>query len=191
MSKRDYYEVLGIGRNADEKEIKRAYRKLAKQYHPDTNPGDKQAEQKFKEVTEAYDVLSDKEKRAAYDQFGFAAFDEGAAGGGAYGGAYGNGRDPVSMEVMEIPAVVLMVITGNFTSEVMTWEIWVTFLMICLVVCSVEGKVLFIPEVSTVADRAREVICSQRLPSHLRRLLLGVIRLSACKVGTAAVRCSP
>ena len=84
MTKRDYYDVLGIGRNADEKEIKRAYRKLAKQYHPDTNPGDKQAEQRFKEITEAYNVLSDKEKRAAYNQFGFAAFDEGAAGGSAH-----------------------------------------------------------------------------------------------------------
>ena len=62
MAKRDYYEVLGVGRNADEKEIKRAYRKLAKQYHPDMNPGDKKAEQKFKEITEAYNVLSDTEK---------------------------------------------------------------------------------------------------------------------------------
>ena len=63
MSKRDYYEVLGINRSADEKEIKRAYRKLAKKYHPDMNPGDKQAEQKFKEITEAYNVLSDQEKK--------------------------------------------------------------------------------------------------------------------------------
>ena len=63
MAKRDYYDVLEISRNADEKEIKRAYRKLAKKYHPDTNPGDKQAEQKFKEVTEAYNVLSDSEKK--------------------------------------------------------------------------------------------------------------------------------
>ena len=65
--KRDYYEVLGVPKNADEKKIKQAYRKLAKKYHPDTNPGDKQAEQKFKEVSEAYDVLSDKEKRKLYD----------------------------------------------------------------------------------------------------------------------------
>ncbi len=76
MMKRDYYDVLGIGKQADEKEIKRAYRKLAKKYHPDTNPGNKEAEQKFKEVTEAYNVLSDKEKKKLYDQFGFAAFDE-------------------------------------------------------------------------------------------------------------------
>ena len=69
MSKRDYYEVLGINRSADEKEIKRAYRKLAKKYHPDMNPGDKQAEQKFKEITEAYNVLSDQEKKKLYDQY--------------------------------------------------------------------------------------------------------------------------
>ena len=86
MAKRDYYEVLGINKGADEKAIKRAYRKLAKKYHPDTNPGDKQAEQKFKEVTEAYNVLGDEKKRKLYDQYGFAAFEEGAAGG-AYGGA--------------------------------------------------------------------------------------------------------
>ena len=88
MAKRDYYEVLGIGRNADAKEIKKAYRKLAKKYHPDMNPGDKQAEQKFKEVTEAYNVLSDTEKKKLYDQFGHAAFDGSGAAGGAYGGAY-------------------------------------------------------------------------------------------------------
>ena len=94
--KQDYYEVLGIGKQADEKEIKRAYRKLAKKYHPDMNPGDKVAEQKFKEVTEAYNVLSDKEKKKSYDQFGFAAFDEAGnaradAGSGFYGGAGGQG----------------------------------------------------------------------------------------------------
>ncbi len=92
MAKRDYYEVLGISRNADEKTIKRAYRKLAKKFHPDTNPGDAQAEQKFKEVTEAYNVLSDQEKRKLYDQYGFAAFEEGAGESGPYGGShfYGN-----------------------------------------------------------------------------------------------------
>lgn len=90
--KRDYYEVLGVPKNADEKKIKQAYRKLAKKYHPDTNPGDKEAEQNFKEVSEAYDVLSDKEKRKLYDQYGFATFDEtmGAGAGGAGSHNYGN-----------------------------------------------------------------------------------------------------
>ena len=83
-SKRDYYEVLGVDKSADEAAIKRAYRTLAKKYHPDVNPGDKEAEQKFKEVNEAYAVLSDSEKKAKYDQFGHAAFDPTAGGG--YGG---------------------------------------------------------------------------------------------------------
>ncbi len=79
--KRDYYEVMGVPRNATEDEIKKAYRKLAKQYHPDLNPGDKEAEAKFKEVNEAYEVLSDKDKRARYDQFGHAGVDAGFGGG--------------------------------------------------------------------------------------------------------------
>ncbi len=90
--KRDYYDVLGVGRNADEAQIKKAYRRLAKKYHPDTNAGNADAEQKFKEVTEAYDVLSDKEKRKMYDQFGHAAFDQsgaGGPGGGGYWKSYG------------------------------------------------------------------------------------------------------
>ena len=87
--KRDYYEVLGVSRNADEAQIKKAYRKLAKKYHPDTNAGDADAEQKFKEVTEAYTVLSDKEKRKLYDQFGHAAFDQTAGAGAGAGGADG------------------------------------------------------------------------------------------------------
>lgn len=85
MKKRDYYEVLGISKNADEKTIKRAYRKLAKKYHPDTNQGNQSAEQKFKEITEAYEILSDPEKRKLYDQFGFAAFDGSMGENGANG----------------------------------------------------------------------------------------------------------
>ena len=88
--KRDYYEVLGVSRNADDAQIKKAYRKLAKKYHPDTNAGDADAEQKFKEVTEVYTVLSDKEKRKLYDQFGHAAFDQ-TAGAGAGNGGPGGG----------------------------------------------------------------------------------------------------
>ena len=80
--KRDYYEVLGVDKNADDATIKKAYRQLAKKYHPDMNPGDKEAEVKFKEASEAYAVLSDPDKRRQYDQFGHAAFDGGAGGGG-------------------------------------------------------------------------------------------------------------
>ena len=88
-TKRDFYEVLGVARSADANAIKKAYRKLAKKYHPDTNHGDPTAEQKFKEVTEAYSVLSDPEKKKMYDQFGHAAFDQsGAAGGQGYQNAY-------------------------------------------------------------------------------------------------------
>ena len=84
MSKRDYYEVLGVGKNADAKEIKKAYRKLAVKYHPDKNPDDKKAEEKFKEAAEAYDVLSSSEKRQRYDQFGHAGMS--GAGAGGFGG---------------------------------------------------------------------------------------------------------
>ncbi|WP_312695316.1 molecular chaperone DnaJ [Caproiciproducens sp.] len=108
--KRDYYEVMGVPKNATDEEIKKAYRKLAKKYHPDLNPGDKTAEAKFKEVNEAYEVLSDKDKKARYDQFGHAGVDPnfgGGAGGGSpftgdidlgdifnsfFGGGFGGGR---------------------------------------------------------------------------------------------------
>jgi len=88
MAKRDYYEVLGVSRTADEKEIKRAYRKLAMKYHPDRNPGDASAEDQFKEASEAYEVLADSQKRAAYDQFGHAGVD-GNGGAGGFGGGGG------------------------------------------------------------------------------------------------------
>ena len=87
--KRDYYEVLGVSKSADDAELKKAYRKLAKKYHPDVNPGDKDAEAKFKEATEAYTILSDPDKRRQYDQFGHAAFENGGGGAGGFdfGGA--------------------------------------------------------------------------------------------------------
>jgi molecular chaperone DnaJ len=119
MAKRDYYEILGVERNADAEEIKKAYRKLAVKYHPDKNPGDKAAEEKFKELGEAYEALSEPQKRAAYDQYGHAAFDPrarasqawrgggfhdpfeifrevfGATGGGIFDDLFGGGRsDP-------------------------------------------------------------------------------------------------
>jgi molecular chaperone DnaJ len=83
MSKRDFYEVLGVARDADDKSLKSAYRKMAMQFHPDRNPGDAESEAKFKEVNEAYDTLKDGQKRAAYDRFGHAAFENGGFGGGA------------------------------------------------------------------------------------------------------------
>ena len=94
-NKRDYYEVLSVQKGAGAEDIKKAYRKLAMKYHPDRNPGDKEAEEKFKEAAEAYEVLSDEEKRSRYDQFGFAGVDPnyGAGQGGAYGGGFGGFGD--------------------------------------------------------------------------------------------------
>ncbi len=91
-TKRDYYEVLGVSKDADDATLKKAYRQVAKKYHPDMNPGDAEAERKFKEASEAYAVLSDPDKRRQYDQFGHAAF-EGGAGGGGFGGFDFSGAD--------------------------------------------------------------------------------------------------
>ncbi len=90
--KRDCYEILGISKSATDEEIKKAYRKMAKQYHPDVNPGDKTAEEKFKEVNEAYSILSDPDKKANYDRFGYAGVDP-SAGGGGFGGGFSGGFD--------------------------------------------------------------------------------------------------
>ena len=119
--KRDYYEVLGVDRNADANAIKKAYRKLAKKYHPDTNAGDPKAEEKFKEVTEAYNVLSDDKKRKLYDQFGHAAFDGGAQEGGpggsgtysySYGGPGSGYREYHFQGIREIWMISLKIFSG-------------------------------------------------------------------------------
>ncbi|TDX24663.1 molecular chaperone DnaJ [Modicisalibacter xianhensis] len=101
MSKRDYYEVLGVERSADQKEIKKAYRRLAQKYHPDRNPDDDTSAEKFREVSEAYEVLTDSEKRAAYDQFGHAGVDgqAGGFGGGGFGGAGAGGFSDIFGDV--------------------------------------------------------------------------------------------
>jgi molecular chaperone DnaJ len=92
MAKRDYYEVLGVGKSANDDELKKAYRKLAMQYHPDKNPGNKEAEEKFREATEAYEILKDSQKRSQYDQFGHAAFSGPSGGAGGFSG-FGGGFD--------------------------------------------------------------------------------------------------
>ena len=101
MSKRDYYEVLGVSRNADDKSLKSAYRKLAMQFHPDRNPGNAEAEARFKEAGEAYDILKDSEKRAAYDRYGHDAFEGGTGGGAGFGaGAFSDVFDDLFGEFM-------------------------------------------------------------------------------------------
>lgn len=99
MSKRDFYEVLGVNRNADVKELRSAYRKQAMKYHPDRNPGDAEAEKAFKEVNEAYNILKDDQQRAAYDQYGHAAFENGGPGAGDQTGGFGGGFADIFEEV--------------------------------------------------------------------------------------------
>src|SRR5580658_8652190 len=91
MAKQDFYETLGVSKSANADELKRAYRKLAMQYHPDRNQGDKTAEQKFKDISEAYDILKDDQKRAAYDRFGHAAFEQSSRGPGDFGAGFSGG----------------------------------------------------------------------------------------------------
>src|SRR6187397_1036810 len=96
MAKKDYYEVLGVNRDASDEDLKKSYRKLAMKWHPDRNPDNPKAEEHFKEAKEAYEILSDAQKRAAYDQFGHAGVDPAAAGAGGFYGAGGHGGTPFS-----------------------------------------------------------------------------------------------
>ena len=102
MAKRDYYDILGVAKNASDDELKKAYRKLAMKYHPDRNPDSKEAEEKFKEAKEAYEVLGDEQKRAAYDRYGHAGVDPNAAG---MGGGTGTGAAPVVAPLLSTDAL--------------------------------------------------------------------------------------
>ena len=113
--KRDYYEVLGVDKSADDATLKKAYRKLAKKYHPDVNPGDKEAEAKFKEATEAYTILSDPEKRKQYDQFGHAAFEN---GGGGAGGGFGGFDSTLTAQIWAISSAIFSAIYLAAAAEV-------------------------------------------------------------------------
>src|ERR1700716_2987999 len=99
MAKQDFYDILGVSKSADADELKRAYRKLAMQFHPDRNPGDQSAEHKFKDINEAYDVLKDDQKRAAYDRFGHAAFENGRRWPRDFAGGFSGGLAPLLEEV--------------------------------------------------------------------------------------------
>lgn len=133
--KKDYYEVLGIQKSANENEIKRAYRKLAKKYHPDTNQGDEQAAEKFKEINEAYDVLGDEKKRKLYDQYGFAAFQEGFDPE-----AYKRASSGVSTEA-SVRAVLVRVVSARaaiIRNFILKAVIWAIFSVTCLEICSMD-----------------------------------------------------
>ena len=124
--KRDYYELLGIVRSAGEDEVKKAYRKLALQYHPDRNPGDKQAEERFKEVSEAYQVLSDPQKRAQYDKFGHAAFgDNGPVSAIPKPILIGSFDCAEAVAVSAAVAVAVSAAPASQTSERRVWSIFV------------------------------------------------------------------
>ena len=119
MAKRDYYDVLGVNKSASPEELKSAYRKLAVKYHPDKNPGDQSAEEKFKEASEAYGVLSDKSKKENYDNFGHAAFENGGGGKGGFGG-FGGLVGQIFQIFLKIFLVILAVAEGQEIEALIT-----------------------------------------------------------------------
>lgn len=127
MSKRDFYEVLGVSRDASERDIKKAYKRLAMKFHPDRNQGDESAAEKFKEVKVAYEILTDSQKKAAYDQYGHAAFEQGGmGGGGGFGGGHGDFGD-IFGDGLAISSVVVVVVAVNNVHNVVqtyatTWN---------------------------------------------------------------------
>ena len=122
MAKRDYYDVLGVSKSASPDELKSAYRKLAVKYHPDKNPGDKSAEDKFKEASEAYGVLSDKSKKENYDNFGHAAFENGGGGRGGFGG-FGGLAEQISLIFSRIFLETLVVEVEEVQEEAQITEV--------------------------------------------------------------------
>jgi molecular chaperone DnaJ len=119
MAKRDYYDVLGVSKNAGPEELKSAYRKLAVKYHPDKNPDDKAAEDKFKEASEAYGVLSDKSKKENYDNFGHAAFENGGGGRGGFGGLVVQ----ISQIFLRTSLVILVEVGEALVEEILITEV--------------------------------------------------------------------
>ena len=121
MSKRDFYEILGVSKSASTDEIKKAYRKVAMQFHPDRNPGDKQAEEKFKEAAEAYEILSDGDKKAKYDRFGHQAFGPGTGGGSGFGGGGGMDMNDIFSQFGDIFGDDIAYAVGGFGLQPAAW----------------------------------------------------------------------
>ncbi len=211
--KRDYYEVLGVNKNADAATIKKAYRKLAKKYHPDSNEGNASAAEHFKEVNEAYDVLSDEKKRKLYDQFGHAAFEEGAGNygnaqgspfgsgfggaqgnpfGGGFHGSYsdGNGYHEYHFENGEDMDDILrtsLVVDLRRENHQVVLEAAVSVAVDFTEVVLADSEAMELAALA-VLTAVKVRIFMQRLLSALMKLLLAVRRLSACRAATVASR---
>lgn len=122
MAKQDYYEILGVSKTAEEREIKKAYKRLAMKYHPDRNQGDKEAEAKFKEIKEAYEVLTDSQKRAAYDQYGHAAFEQGGMAAAVLAAAQTSAIFLVTFSAIFLAADVVVNVRRAVLIYAITWS---------------------------------------------------------------------